>query len=379
MTGTKIAIVTPRYKPHIGGVEKHVTEVAEGLVKRNISVDIITTDPTGLLPPTEEIEGVNIRRFRTIGNDSVFFISPTLASWLNQHAGQYDLLHAHSYHTPLALQTAFAARKYRIPFVVTPHYHGSGHSNFRQLLHIPYRIPGNWMINQANLIVCVSEAEQTLIHKHFGASLPTTVIPNGVDLGSLLEAEPFPREGNSKLILSAGRLEHYKQVSKLAQAMPLLPKEYHLAITGKGPASEELANIVRDLHLENRVRLLGYVSQEDLWRWFKTADVYVSISKHEAFGISLLEGAVGGAKVIASSIPAHHEVSQYLGEGSSSITFVDPDCTISELAEAVVKAEARSYSHNTVQHELPTWDQVVDKLVDKYNLILSQERIIAAS
>ena len=66
-----VGIVTPRYAPAIGGVERHVEAIALSLAAQDVMVEVITTDPTGLLPAEERRDKVLIRRFRTLANDSV--------------------------------------------------------------------------------------------------------------------------------------------------------------------------------------------------------------------------------------------------------------------------------------------------------------------
>src|SRR4051794_17909485 len=124
----KVAMVTPRYAPAMGGIERMVEMVTQGLVRRGVHVEVITTDPTGRLRPVEMIDGAIVRRFRTLGNDSVYYLSPGLGLWLLQHAAEFDVVHGHSYHTPVALQAAVASWRAGVPLVVTSHFHGTGHS-----------------------------------------------------------------------------------------------------------------------------------------------------------------------------------------------------------------------------------------------------------
>ena len=51
----KIAQVCPRYYPYMGGVETHVKEVSEGLVKEGFEMEILTTDPSKRLPEDNEV------------------------------------------------------------------------------------------------------------------------------------------------------------------------------------------------------------------------------------------------------------------------------------------------------------------------------------
>ena len=50
------------------------------------------------------------------------------------------------------------------------------------------------------------------------------------------------------------------------------------------------------------------MSDDVLRRWQRTADVVVSLSTRESFGLSLAEGIAAGAAIVASEIPAHREM-----------------------------------------------------------------------
>lgn len=367
-TGT-IGMITHRYAPAVGGVEKHAEILARGLVERGVPVEIITTDPTTELPHEEVRDGVSVRRFGTVGNDDVFYVTPSLGRWLSKNAHRYALIHAHSYHTPLAWQAARAAKKHGVPFVVTPHYHGTGHTPLRKLMHLPYRFIGAWMLKQARQIICVSEVERELINAHFDPGLPTTVIPNGVEFAPILEASPHAHDPERKVILSAGRMEFYKQTDRLVEAAPYLPDNYDIVIAGDGPAREGLQTRIQELGLGDRVQLPGYISRADLLSWFRTADVFVSMSKNEAFGITVLEGAAGGALVVASDIPAHREIADtYVA--ADILRLVAIDATPQVLAAAIKKAAGEKPNSDVSSWSLPTWEGAIDGALRIYEAVL---------
>jgi glycosyltransferase involved in cell wall biosynthesis len=362
----RIGLVTPRYAPAVGGVEKHVEILARGFIERGLDVEVITTDPSGELAREEVRNSVPVQRFPTVANDSVFYISPSLGRWLRHHAGRYALIHAHNYHTPLAFQAARSAKHAGIPFVVTPHYHGTGHSLLRKLMHIPYRYPGGWMLRRAAQIICVSAVAQGLIRDHFG--LESVVIPNGVEAAPILEAQPHPREDDRKVVLAAGRIEDYKQVDRLVEAAAHLPAaDYEVVIVGDGPVRPALQARVAALGLEDRVQLPGYISREELLAWFRTADVFISMSRNEAFGLAILEGAVGGAAVVASDIPAHREVAaNYLP--ADVVTLIDVDAPPAVLAERIQQAQRPNSDPTT--WTLPTWEGTIDGVIASYEAVL---------
>ena len=167
-----------------------------------------------------------------------------------------------------------------------------------------------------------------MLVSHFpGAIDKATVIPNGVDLAKLRAAVPFA--GDKKTIVSAGRLETYKHVEDTLRALARLGHDYQLVVIGAGPDRARLEAIGRELGLADRVRFLGRIGSDELYRWYRTADVYVTMSSNEAMGITILELLACGARVVASDIPAHREVNDRVG---GVLTIVPRRCQSPELA-----------------------------------------------
>jgi len=231
----KIAQVCPRYSPDIGGVETHVKEISERLVKKGHTVEVVTTDPSGKLPATETLNGVKVTRFKCIAPGNAYFFTPKIYSYLKSR--EYDIIHAHSYH---ALPSLFAAlAKNDSKFVFTPHYHRSGHTFFRNLLHKPYRLPGKMIFSKADCVICVSEYEKRLVAEDFNVSDKIEKIPNGINLAEFEDLIPHKEKNGKKTLLYVGRLEEYKGVQHIIQALPDLP-DFKLRIIGKGSYEEEL-------------------------------------------------------------------------------------------------------------------------------------------
>jgi glycosyltransferase involved in cell wall biosynthesis len=356
-------MVTPRYAPAIGGVERQVEALARGLTGRGVEVEVITTDPTGQLPVTERRDGVLVRRFPTVGNDGVYVLSPSLGWWLWRNASRFAVLHGHSYHTPLALHAAQASWRTGVPLVVNPYYHGTGHSPLRRALHLPYRPFGGWMLGRARRVLCNSRAEERLVRSHFGRGLSSEVIPPGIAPRTTAPAPPLgggtlPVHPGRTVVLAVGRLEPYKRIDRLVEALPYLPSEYQVAVVGDGPDRAAMADRARLLGVAPRLHLRGRVAQTELDAWYARADVFVSLSQQESFGLAVLEGAVAGAAVVASDIPAHREVGAYLPPGRT--VFVDSDCAPLELARAVQTARAAGRVADASAWPVPTWEGYVE-------------------
>jgi glycosyltransferase involved in cell wall biosynthesis len=365
----KVGLITPRYAPAVGGVERIVEKLALGLVERGIPVEVVTTDPTGKLPRYEERSGVIVRRFPTLGNDGVYFVSPGLTLWLLRNAARFTLLHAHSYHTPLALQAAIASRRSNVPLVVTTCYHGSGHSTLSRYMHPPYRPIGGWMLRQARRLICISEAERRLLEEHFGLGLPVVVVRSAVETAQLLAARPPQKQRGRRVVLAVGRLESYKQTDRLIAALPDLPVDFDAVIVGEGPAYPRIQELAARVRMLDRIGLYACLPEHELLSWYSGADVFVSLSRHESFGLTVLEAAVAGCPVVASDISAHREVASLAGAGR--ISLISPECSPSELAASVAAAANLGRTSDVRGWPLPSWESFVEGTLACYRAALA--------
>jgi glycosyltransferase involved in cell wall biosynthesis len=221
------------------------------------------------------------------------------------------------------------------------------------------------VVDSARSIICVSEAERRLLIGHFpSATDKTVVIPNGVDLEGLRAAEPF-RTGKT-VIVSGGRLEPYKHVDVVIRAVALLDEDCELVITGDGPERVRLESCAREMGAATRVRFLGLASVEDLYRWYRTADVYVSMSSNEAMPVTLLEVLACGARVVCSDIPAHMDLKEKTGGpiGIAALT-ASPE----ELAQAI---RAAITGRSPTVPLIPTWDDVTESTRQVYADVLAE-------
>ena len=71
----RIELVAPRYLPHAGGVEVHVSQLARHLSEQNDSVEVFTHETDPSLPLVERLDGICVRRFRALASQD-FAISP---------------------------------------------------------------------------------------------------------------------------------------------------------------------------------------------------------------------------------------------------------------------------------------------------------------
>jgi glycosyltransferase involved in cell wall biosynthesis len=366
-SAVRIAHVVSSYHPRIGGVETHVRRIAQGCAAAGDEVTVLT-HRCGDEVSEESVGAVRVLRFPLTVRSATYPFSLALFRFLREHAADFDLVHSHSYHT-LAGQ---AALRSRLPFVFTPHYHGTGHTALRAALHQLYRPVGARQFAAADAIICVSQAERALVAKDFPrAAGKVTTIPNGTDRrlampgGAAMpgEAAMPGRDQAVRLLLTAGRLERYKNVDLVIKAFRALPRPARLVIVGDGPDRARLEEAARGGEPSWPVRFAGRIPDPELDGLLAAATVVASASDHEAFGLMLADGLAAGARVVASGIPAHREVGQLAG-ASAAISFVDPRDTRQFTAELDAALD-RGRCH-AGPAGLPTWSEVAGQTHELY-------------
>lgn len=356
----RIAQVCPRYFPDIGGVETHVRELSERLVQHGHQVEIICTDPSGNYSKEDSINGVKITRFPAFAPRGTIFFSPKIGSYIGKK--EFDIVHIHNYH---AFPAYHASRTAKGKLVFTPHYHGKGSTGITNALLIPYKLFGRKIFDAARAVICVSDYERDLLIRDFHLDPSKThVIPNGIDLEAIKRAEPFSDQGN--IILYIGRLEKYKHIDVVIRAMPFIPDSKFYIIGGAGNYRSELINLVRDLGLEDRVRFLGHVTEEEKYRWLKTCSLLVNLSDTEAFGITVLEALAAGKPVVVNPVSALGEfVGKFEGVYPYTIKQYSNHHQLTELIKLILDRKKEMY----LDLKNYNWNHIL-KLIEEIYLIM---------
>jgi glycosyltransferase involved in cell wall biosynthesis len=359
----KVVQVCPRYYPDIGGVETHVKEISERLVKRGFDVEVICTDPSGRLKRHEILNGVLITRLGSYAPRDAYYFAPHIYFYIREHV--FDLLHVHSYHALPALFAVLAKNSRKLVF--TPHYHRRGHTIIRNLLHKLYRIIGSRIFEKADKVICVSEYERRMVLSDFKIHAEKIKkIPNGLDLKefSNIKSEKKRNDG-MKILLYAGRLEQYKGIHHIIKALPHL-KEYKLGIIGKGPYENNLQELAQELSVIKRINWYKNITRGEMLNRYASADLFIMLSKYEAYGITVAEALAAGTPCIVAMGSALEE----FVDGNQCIG-IDKPITCDKLINAIIKVKESDIKNYMKIKDLPIldWDDVTDKLIEVYNSI----------
>ena len=296
----KIIQVCPRYHPYIGGVERVVKNIAEYLAKMNHEVTVYATDPSNTIPRIRVINGVELRNYPALApNEAYNLPHPSmLVQLLRERA---DVIHVHSLHDLTTLTAYIAHNLNRKPsFIVSPYYHRKGHTKLAQILWTPYRPIVGKILRNADAIIVNSKAQRDAINRTFKSFSKISVVYDGVSLNEIEKAKSFTLDENYRILLYVGRLEKYKNIHITIESMKYLPQNYHFYIIGRGPFKPFLEDLVQSLGLLSRVHFLGFQPDSIVYRWLKTAHVFVHLSTVESFGMTCVESLTAGTPVIAN-------------------------------------------------------------------------------
>lgn len=358
----RIALVASSYLPRRGGLERHVDELARGLTRRGVDVEVLTQQRPCLLPPVSEFDGFLVRRYPASVGSARVAVAPALWEHLRRRAASLDLVDVHTSHAALAVAVA---RAHPRRLVLTPH------APVQRFLRWPNARLLRSLVAHADQTICTAAVEGELLRKRFPAAADRIAfVPQGVDATAIRTARPFGCPGI--VVLTVGRLDRSKGIERAIAAMAALDPAYRLAVVGDGPARHRLVSHAVDLRVSSRVEFTGAVPDAELYRWLRTAQVVVALADHDSSGLPVIEGLAAGAPVVAADIPVHREAASYAD--GAGVAFVAPTDSPIRVADAISEA-AEGRVPDAVGHSFPSWDEVVERSLARYAAALRTDAV----
>ena len=126
-----------------------------------------------------------------------------------------------------------------------------------------------------------------------------------------------------KVLISVGRLADGKGFPHMVRLLPkILEKVPNLVwlIVGDGPKKDDLIKNIQKNYLQNVVRILGFVSLEELPKYYQLADAFALLThkdqeSEEGWGTAFLEAAASGLPVVAGRVGGVEEAVENLVTG----------------------------------------------------------------
>jgi len=296
----KIVQVCPTYYPHIGGVEYAVKSIAERLVKLSHEVTVLAGEPDITQPREEVINGVRVVRWPTWCPGGAYHFPrerSDLEKLLKEFAKNVDIVHIHSVHAIFTVFSGLTIKNsvHDVKIVVTPHYHGGGHTSLRKLLWIYWRRKVTALLSSTNIVHAVCRREASLLNLHYPRiQRKIVIVPNGVE-EDVLDYEW--RGQNSDYIIYAGRIEKYKRLELAVEIAKKLGLK--LLIVGRGLYERRLRKYAVKRY-RGMVEFLEPQPRDKYLELLSRARYAINLSKHEAYSIFTAEALAMRVPVIVS-------------------------------------------------------------------------------
>ncbi len=378
----KIGLVSPYDWSYPGGVRDHVIHLANELTAMGHDVRILAP-ASG---PKRKIAEKHIYKLSgwttpIPANGSiarVIAFDPALTLRLRRvlQRENFDIIHIHE---PLAPGLSLAALRCSRTITVGT-FHASSDVSTTSTFGLAYASTVPFLRPQLRHLhgrIAVSSATYQFITHFFPSDY--RIIPNGVNLERVDQnVDPLPEFMDGKQnILFLGRFEKRKGAKYLLRAIPLVRERYpntRFIFVGEGRLRTGFQRFVERRNWKDVV-FTGYVSDEDKWRYFASADIFCApATGGESLGIVLLEAMAAGVPIVASNINGYATVITHGVDGLLAAPRHSNDLAAS--LEQLLKYDTlrqRFIQAGKYKATEYAWPHVATQVLDYYNELLAEQ------
>ena len=379
----RIALVSPYDYGVPGGVNKHISHLATEFAQLGHEARILVASSEKGVADTRVINASSaIIHVPFAGSIARVSLDPRVYRRTKHilQEGCYDVLHLHEPLMPL-LPLAVLRHHDLVPQAICV---GTFHA-FREVSRAYYygkpifrrffkRLDGH---------ITVSEAARQYHMRYFPADY--AVIPNGVDVDLFGGPDVRPMDEYQDgcfNVLFVGRLEKRKGLPYLIEAFPQVQRDVphvRLIVVGAYDEAEQTPFLLQAHSLGlTQVHFVGRVTEEELARYYRTADVFCAPNTGmESFGLVLLEAMASGIPIVASDIEGYREV---VDDGVQGVLVRPEDSEALAYALAsLLRDPARRRAMSAAGREKAqrySWRVVAARVLEYYAVV--RERVLAA-
>jgi len=373
----KIALVSPYDFAYPGGVVNHIASLERYLTRMGHDIKVIAPASRAITHFGDRF--IPIGKPRPIpasGSILRITISVRLASTIKAilEKEKFDIIHLHEPFMPMLCSAVL--RFSNVPNIGTFHACDGkpGYEFGKPVGTFMLKRRRNKLIGK----IAVSEPAMGYASKYIPGDYD--IIPNGIDTEHFSpDVRPFEEYCDGKLnILFLGRLEHRKGLKYLLEAYRLVKREIpdsRLIVVGRGiRPRKKHEKWIQQRELKD-VTFVGYATEEDKPRYYKTADVFCAPNTgHESFGIVLIEAMAMGTPVVASNIEGYASVLTHGEEG----LLVPPKDGI-ELAQALYSLlkdkslRQQMGDKGKITAEQYSWEHIAQRVQDYYVKVMNEQ------
>lgn len=169
------------------------------------------------------------------------------------------------------------------------------------------------VLRNADTVRAVSGEVASKLGQRFGLTGKTVVLPIAVDVEKItsghMNFDLHGRYGWRSVLLSVARLEPEKNLPFAIRALALIRQRYPdtgLVVVGSGSEEKSLRALAKKLRLESFVQFVGW--QDELFSFYKSADVFIQTSRFEGYGLALVEAGLNGLAAVSTAVGIVNEL-----------------------------------------------------------------------
>ncbi len=344
-----IAIFTDTYSPEINGVTTSVRLLRQELQNRGHRVYLFCPEYGGRMF-NDDADTFRMRSipyfFRKMKERR--FVFPEFKTLFKVRRLNVDIIHSQ---VPgnIGVYGLIAAWLFNIPHVHTYHTLYMAYIHYMPIPKAVSTRSVKWIsrkfLGRCQRVVAPSHDIRREL-KGYGVDAPIDVIPTGVEtrrnhgfLNPVKIKAKYRVPEDRPCLLYVGRLGPEKNVQFLFEVMLELRQraaDVHLLIVGDGPDRHRLEGLVRQLQLNGDVTFAGYLPREEVFSFYRMADLFVFASRTETQGLVLLEAMSVGTPAVAV---AEMGVGDLLTDGRGGIPVRPVPAEFANAVQSVLENE----------------------------------------
>jgi glycosyltransferase involved in cell wall biosynthesis len=181
-----------------------------------------------------------------------------------------------------------------------------------------------------------------------------------------------------KIILSVSRVEKWKRIDRTVRAMPEVIKKHpntYFLMVGWGNEKENLENLSKKLKLENNVKFLGSVPNDELRKYYSICDIFVSMYDISNVGNPLLEALCQQTCIVTLNVG---DTNKFIKNNNNGILLEKeeikklPEYIIALLNEPEKRRKLSENARDFAIKNLWTWDKRIKAEIDEANNLIFQ-------
>jgi glycosyltransferase involved in cell wall biosynthesis len=335
-------IVTPKYLPFLGGMERECALLAAELARRGYE-PVIITEQLGLdTPRIERSGGVTVHRIPS-STERTLAVQLRVAARMALLVARYRRRAAFAVVRTTTLPAVLvgllkALRVIRFPTLVTAETGGAA-DDVVALAQRPLFPLARMLVSAHDRLNGICQANVDHLREYGFPASKITAIPNGIDISAYATTSPPERV---RRFLFLGRFDPEKGVFELLDALRALLDRHpdaRLTIAGEGPVGHELEERCAQLGIAHAVEFVGRVPYELLGQVFDEHDCLVLPSYSEGMPLSVLEAAAHRRVLIITDVG---DIRRLFGERIHICPPRDPEALIAAMEAAIADPDPQT-------------------------------------